>query len=1059
MFERVDSALDIVKLEHQILDFWKRTEAFEKLRSLRRGAPPWSFLDGPITANNPMGVHHAWGRTYKDCYQRYFAMTGHDERWQNGFDCQGLWVEVEVEKELGFRSKKEIEAYGLERFIEQCKERVRKYAAIQTEQSIRLGMWMDWPNSYYTMSEENNYAIWSFLKKCHQQGLIYKGMDSMPWCPRCGTGISEQERKEGYRKVDDLALFVRFPLRPPAPDPRPPAPEYLLVWTTTPWTLPANVACAVNPYLTYAKVRQPAAGGDVYYLSQECLHVLKERGPYEVLEEFSGQALVGRTYDGPFDELPAAAVAREAHRVIPWSEVVATEGTGLVHIAPGCGKEDFQLGKEQSLPVLAPIDEEGVYSADYGFLGGRRAAEVADAVQESLRSKGLYYKREIYTHDYPHCWRCGTALLFRAVSEWYINMSWRDRIKRLVDQARWIPEWGRDQEHDWLNNMGDWMISKKRYWGLALPIFECSCGSFDVIGSLEEFRARAVEGWEEFEGHSPHRPWVDRVKIRCQKCGAPVSRIPDVGNPWLDAGIVTYSTVHYFTDREYWKKWIPADLVLESFPGQFRNWFYALLAMSAMMEPEIKPFHTLVGYALVKDEKGEEMHKSKGNAIWFDEAADRMGVDVMRWIFCRQTLTDNLHFGWGIGEQVKRKFFRAWWNVYAFFVQYAKADGFDPRAPAVPFDERPDIDRWLLTKLQKLIRVARARIPEYDVATPSRAAEDFVEDLSNWYVRRNRRRFWRPRSADDRDKLAAYQTLYETLVALAKLLAPIVPFVTEAMYQNLVRDVDHAAPESVHHCLYPEPNAAWTDEEATRDMDVALRVVKMALSIREARQVRVRQPLMRLAVVPRNPEEARALGRYEAVVLDELNVKSLEFLEKASALVEYRVRENRKTLGPRLGKRLGAVGESLQALDPATVATLVQAGQPVSVSLDSEQILLQPEDILVEQKTRDHVATAEEAGLIVALDLELTPELKQEGLARDLVRHIQQLRKDSGLDISDRIIIRYQTHDDPVRRVFVDFGDYIRGETLCVRLDPATCSNGREIKLPEGSVRVELEKV
>ncbi len=1045
MFQRVESTFDIVRLEHEVLRFWNRSNAFEKLRELRRGQPAWSFLDGPITANNPMGVHHAWGRTYKDLFQRYFAMTGHELRYQNGFDCQGLWVEVEVEKELGFKNKREIEAYGLERFIEQCKARVRKYAAVQTEQSIRLGMWMDWEDSYFTMADENNYAIWHFLKKCHQEGLIYKGMDAMPWCPRCGTGISEQERKEGYKKVDDVAIFARFPLHGADK-------EYLLVWTTTPWTLPANVACAVNPYLKYARVRQH---GDVYYLSTDCLHVLKEKGAYEVLGEISGQELIGRTYDGPFDELPAGAAAREHHRVIPWSEVAATDGTGIVHIAPGCGKEDFELGKEHHLPVLAPINDEGIYVPGYDFLEGRKAGEVADAVQESLRSKGFYYKREIYTHDYPHCWRCGTALLFRAVSEWYINMKWRDRIKRIVDQARWVPEWGRDQEQDWLNNMGDWMISKKRYWGLALPIYECSCGHFDVIGGKEELQSRAMEGWPEFVGHSPHRPWVDGVKIACAKCGNKVARIPDVGNPWLDAGIVAYSTTHYFADRKYWKRWIPAHLVLESFPGQFRNWFYALLAMSTMME-DVPPFRTLWGYALMKDEHGEEMHKSKGNAIWFDDAAEKMGADVMRWIFSRQTPTANLLFGFHSAEQVKRKFFRTLWNVYSFFSNYALLDGFDPALPPVPFVERPDIDRWLLTRLQELVASARERLPDYDVATVARNTEEFVEALSNWYVRRNRRRFWRAKSADDRDKLAAYQTLYETLVTLTKLLAPMLPFLTESMYQNLVRSVNPSAPESVHHCDYPQPNPAWKDEAATRDMDVAIRVVELARSVRAEKKVGVRQPLSRLLVASRSEQESAALRRYQAAVLEELNIKALELVEDASTLVSYRVRENRKALGPRFGKRLPEIGKALAALDPATVAARVHTGQAVEISLDGESVSLEPSDIQVEQVTRGQMATAQEGALVVALDLEITEELKLEGLARDLVRQIQQARKDQGLEMSDRILITYQT--EKLSEVFTRFKDYICGETLALKLEAGAVADGLLVELPEGTVRLAISK-
>ena len=600
MFEKVNPNVDFVKLEHEILKFWEETQAFEKLRQKNEGRPKWSFLDGPITANNPMGVHHAWGRTFKDAYQRYFAMTGHELRYQNGFDCQGLWVEVEVEKELKFANKRDIETYGIEKFDEKCKERVHKFSKIQTDQSIRLGYWMDWSDSYYTMSEVNNYAIWGFLKKCHDRKLVSKGYDSMPWCPRCAVGISQMEMHEGYRLVADSAIFVRFPLKEKEG-------EYLLVWTTTPWTLSSNVAAAVNPNLTYVKVRFK---NDLYYLAEGALkakrleqefkdgewikgvpklksleQIFKESGGYEVVGKIQGKEMVGWNYEGPFDAFPAQhkmggypkdiahvavksdwcknVTAQRAHRVIPWNAVGENEGTGIVHIAPGCGKEDFELGKEQGIPPIAPLDDLGVFLDGFDFLTGKSASspETAQVIIEDLKKRGILVATEKYPHKYPHCWRCGSALLFRLVDEWYINMDWREEIKEVAKKIHWIPEWGLERELDWLSNMGNWMISKKRYWGLALPIFECECGWFDVIGNREELKRRAVEGWDEFEGKSPHRPWVDRVKIKCEKCGKTVSRILDVGNPWLDAGIVPYSTVKYYEDREYWKKWIPADLV------------------------------------------------------------------------------------------------------------------------------------------------------------------------------------------------------------------------------------------------------------------------------------------------------------------------------------------------------------------------------------------------------------------------------------------------------------------------------------------------------------------
>ncbi len=971
---------NLIPSEHDILKFWAENDTFNKLRKKNKNGPIWSFLDGPITANNPMGVHHAWGRTYKDAFLRYHGMTGHHMRYQNGFDCQGLWVEVEVEKDLGFKTKKDIEAFGIDRFVEKCKERVRKFSAIQTQQSIRLGYWMDWDDSYYTMSDENNYTIWHFLKKCHKRGLIYKGADSMPWCPRCGTGISQHEMHEGYREVADPSVVLKMPLRG-----RPG--EFLLVWTTTPWTLAANVACAVHPDLIYSKVRQK---GETYYIGRGCLGQLI--GSYEFIADVAGRELVGLEYEGPFDELPEPAKVASAHRVVAWNMVGETEGTGIVHIAPGCGKEDFDLGLETGLPVLAPIDESGVYIGGYGFLAGRFAGSVKDAVFDSLRAKGRFYKTESYTHSYPHCWRCSTPLLYRNVHEWYIRMSWREEIKAVAKQVRWIPEWGLERELEWLDNMRDWMISKKRYWGLALPIWECECGWFDVIGSKDELRERAIEGWDAFEGHSPHRPHIDAVRIKCGKCGKPVSRVRDVGNPWLDAGIVAYSTVRYNTDREYWAKWIPADLVTECFPGQFRNWFYAMLAMSTMME-NIPPFKTLLGHALVRDENGEEMHKSAGNAIWFDDAAEKMGVDVMRWIFCRHNPVNNLNFGYNLGKEIERKVFNTLWNVYAFLANYARLDGFDPNASQVPPAERQDIDRWLLSNLQLLVKRARQAFEGYLLYGFVEQAERFVDGLSNWYVRRNRRRFWRTRDANDRDKLAAYQTLYTAVVTFIKLIAPICPFVTERIYQNLVRGAAPDAPESIHLCAYPQAEESLIDETLSREMDAAMEVVSAALGLRQAKGLRVRQPLHELVIATASDDVRAGAERFQTHITDELNVKELR------------------------------IAENLIGLDP------------------------------------DRFAAAEGPLFGVALDTELTDELIAEGAARDIVRHIQQLRKEADLEMDARIRLRFDTSDERLAAAVETWADYIRAETLAVSLDRGLLDEpDRVAKVAGAQIRLQLSE-
>jgi isoleucyl-tRNA synthetase len=1117
MFREVPKEPDFPRLERGILAFWDETAAFAKLRRKNAGRPRWSFLDGPITANNPMGVHHAWGRTYKDLFQRFKAMQGFDQRFQNGFDCQGLWVEVEVEKELGFKSKKDIERFGLAEFVNRCKQRVLKYAAIQTEQSIRLGQWMDWNDprllrelhdrlgkdpsevitvqgpegpvtgtveqivgrlglpelggSYFTFSNENNYQIWMFLKRCWERGWLYKGVDVMPWCTRCGTGISQHEiSTEGYRELTHPSVYLRFPLRGRER-------EALLVWTTTPWTLTSNVAAAVGEDLTYVKVRQ---GEWVYYLSKGTLQRAL-RGEYEVLGELRGRELLGWEYEGPFDELPAvqeAGVPRH-HRVIPWEEVGEEEGTGIVHIAPGCGAEDFQLGKEYGLPVLAPLDEAGLYLEGFGWLTGRPADKVADDIFKSLEGKGLLYRTEDYTHRYPVCWRCGTELVFRLVDEWFISMgpvydkpreeltpeekarSLRYQIMDVVDQIRWIPEFGRERELDWLRNMRDWMISKKRYWGLALPIWECKeCGHFEVIGSEEELRERAVEGWEEFAGHTPHRPWIDAIKIRCPKCGAKVSRIPDVGNPWLDAGIVPFSTLRYRTDRGYWERWFPADFITESFPGQFRNWFYSLLAMSTVLEGR-PPFRTVLGYATLLAEDGRPMHKSWGNAIEFEEAAERMGVDVMRWMFLSHDPERNLLFGYGPAGEIKQKLLTLW-NVYSFYVTYANVDLVDPRKDLVPVEERPPLDRWVLAELQRLIEAVTAALEDYDPPRATREFEAFFEKLSNWYVRRSRRRFWK--SGSGLDKLAAHQTLYQCLVTLTKLLAPFLPFLAEELYQNLVRSLDREAPESVHHCDWPKATPELIDEQLLERVELVRLLVSLGRAARNAAGIKVRQPLARMAVKLAGGEKEReALADLMDDLLQETNVKEVVFIDDEAEVMSYRVRLLPERLGPKLGARFPEVKATVERMDHQAAARELLERGALQVRVSDRTYTILADEAEVERLPKEGYALAAQEGYLVALATEITPELKREGLARDLVRHIQEMRKEADLAVTDRILT-YYVGDEAIAEVFQTHAEYIKRETLSRGLIPgepeeAEAEYVKALKLDGRAVKLGIRRV
>jgi isoleucyl-tRNA synthetase len=1051
MFREVSSTVDFPALERRILRWWDETDAFHKLVEKNKGKKRWSFIDGPITANNPMGVHHAWGRTYKDLFHRYKAMQGHETRYQNGFDGQGLWIEVEVEKELGFTSKRDIEKYGIAPFVEKCKERVRKFSDVQTQQSIRLGYWMDWDNSYHTMSDENNYTIWLFLKTCYERGWIYKGRDVMPWCPRCSTAISEHEIvTEGYQELTHPAVTLVFPLvgRPG---------ESLLIWTTTPWTLTSNVAAAVHPEVPYVKVKQDE---NCYYLAREALPILQ--GPYEAAEELYGATMEGWTYHGPFDELPPQDGVE--HRVILWDEVSETEGTGIVHIAPGCGKEDLELGKEYDLPAIAPLDEFGVFVEGFEWLTGLHVDDSANPIFEDLRKKGLLYRVDDYTHRYPVCWRCQSELVFRLVDEWFIYMDeLRYQIMDVVRQIKWIPEFGMDRELDWLRNMEDWMISKKRYWGLALPIYECACGHFEVIGSEVELKERAVEGWEEFEGHSPHRPWIDAVKIRCPECGKLVSRIPDVGNPWLDAGIVALSTLDYRHDREYWEEWYPADFISESFPGQFRNWFYALLAESTAVVNR-PPFLTVFGYALVKDEHGEEMHKSTGNVIWFDDAAEMMGVDVMRWMYCAHNPRMDLHFGYGPADEVRRRFLIPLWNVYSFFTTYANIDGWTPqRMTATNLEAQPNnlLDQWILSRLQALIKEVTEHMEDYNAAPATRVTEAFVDDLSNWYVRRSRRRFWK--SEQDEDKNMAYWTLYQCLVTLVKLLAPLIPFVTEEMYQNLVRTVDADAPESVHHCDFPVAEEALVDEKLMADMDLVIKVASLGRSARSQAGIKLRQPLDHAVVVGPFAGQEESLGPLAELVLDELNVKKLYFTADTRRLVLHNiVKPDRGLLGPKYGPLLPGIEERLQ--DSKVFDSWVfpskdlKRGMGIRLDVNGEMIDLLPEEVVVERVFREGYAVSEEGDYMVGVDVTLSEELLQEGLARELVRRIQNLRKEADFRIEDKITTYYQ--GDPVlSEVMREYAGYIAQETLSVEMvagEGPEDSYGGEFKIEGRDIAFQL---
>ncbi len=1030
-----EAEIDFVETENRWLAEWNKPDdqgltLIDRYLTRNNDAEKnYSFIDGPITANNPMGVHHAWGRTYKDLFLRFRNMQGYRQRFQNGYDGQGLWIEVEVEKEKGFKSKQEIEQYGVGTFVEECKARVDHFADIITEQSKRLGYFMQWDDSYHTKSDENNYTIWAFLKRCHERGWLYKGKDVMPWCPRCGTGMSQHEiATEGYAEIVHPGFFVRLPLldRPG---------ESLLVWTTTPWTLAANVAAAVNPDHEYVSVRNTTSGGTshVLWLSANRLHVLD--GSHEVLERVQGTHLVGWRYRGPFDDLEAQADARDQHRVVEWDEVGDAEGTGIVHIAPGAGSEDFQLGQENGLPIIAPLDDAGVYVEGYGALSGKSVDEVNPIIFDMLKASGVYYKLEDYTHRYPVCWRCSSELVFRLVDEWFISM---DELRHTMMDAtrtiRWVPSFGEARELDWLRNMHDWMISKKRYYGLALPIYECGeCQNVDVIGSRDELRERAMEGWSEYEGHSPHRPWIDAIKICCSKCDARTERIADVGNAWLDAGIVSFSTLRYNDDPDYWRDWFPADWISESFPGQFRNWFYSLICMAAALEG-VAPTRAVFSYGLMRDEYGEEMHKSKGNSIPFEEAADQMGADVMRWVFSRHIPQNNLNFGYSVGDAARRRFVLPLWNIYYFFTTYARLDGWTPptaRANGSDVNGREtrlgELDRWAISELNALIRAVTDDLENWRIERASEAIETYVERLSNWYVRRSRRRFWK--SDDDNDKQDAYNTLYTCLTQLSRLLAPFMPFISEEMYTNLVSRRVPGAPYSVHLADWPTADESVIDAELGVQMNLAMRLASLGRSARSAAGIKVRQPLGALIVELNSPQERAALPLIANQLTDELNVREVRDTSESDRLMAYRLRPNLPMLGPKYGRRVNDVRSLLGDADAAAVAQSVRLGENVQLG----DFDLAPDEILVDNIAAEGYAVESDGQYTVGISTEITPQLQAEGYVRDIVHIVQNMRKSSGLEISDRIELTINAPDSSeLSDAIDDHADYIAQETLAV---------------------------
>jgi isoleucyl-tRNA synthetase len=1001
MFTPLPDKPDHPALELEMLDVWEREQTFERLRERNRGGPRWSFVDGPVTANRPsLGVHTAWGRTLKDVFQRYKALRGFDQRYQNGFDCQGLWIEVGVERELGLNSKREIEEFGLEEFARRCRDVVVRSSEALIRGSARLGQWMDWGNDYFTFSDTNIEYIWKFLKRVHERGWLYKGHRSTEWCPRCGTSISQHELTGSYVDRADPSLFVRFPLRD-----RPG--ESLVIWTTTPWTLPANVAAAVNPDADYG--RRP--NGE---------WVAAARYPDERFDEIrKGAELVGWRYEGPFDDVIAAAA--DAHRVIPWEDVALDEGTGIVHIAPGCGSEDFDLAREHDLPVLMPVDESGRFYDEYGWLHGLSTADAAEQIIGWLEERGKLVEAGLYEHRYPECWRCHTPLIFRIADDWFISVEeLRPKLLEANATVEWVPGYFEKRMEDWLRNMGGWNISRRRYYGLPLPFYPCACGHLNVIGSKAELAERAIEGMDQLV--ELRRPWIDRVPVRCAACGETATRIPEVGDVWLDAGIVPFSTLGWenadwipegyatgaakglttadLPDHAYWESWFPADWVSEM-REQIRLWFYSQLFMSVVLVGRA-PFKRVLGYEKMFDQTGREMHASWGNTIPAEEAFAQMGADVMRWQYCRQPPTQDLWFGFGPAHEIKRRFL-TFWNSVKFFVDYANIERFEPAwAELEPsaVELRP-LDRWLVERTNQLVADAEAAYEATLTVDAVRAFEAFVDDVSNWYIRRSRRRFY---SFDE----AAFRTLWYALVQSLRTMAPITPFLTDHLWRNLVRD----GPASVH--LAPWPESEQPDRALLEEIAQVRRVVELGRQARSASRLKLRQPLRRLVVAGAS---SSAEGHADEIA-DELRVKEVAFA--AIEASELRVKPNLPKLGPKLGSRLREVREALAA------GEFTELGDG---RFQVNGVVLEADEVLVERVGHEGWSVATDGILTVALDTALDDDLRREGRLLDRVHEVNVLRRESGLEITDRIRLWLPDADLVAR-----YAQRIMDETLAVDL-------------------------
>ena len=1031
VFKPVSSKVSFPKLEETVLQFWKDREIFRKSLESREGRPLFSFYEGPPTANGSPGIHHVLARVFKDVIPRYRTMKGFYVPRKGGWDTHGLPVEIEVEKELGFSGKPDIERYGVDRFNAKCRESVFRYVKEWENLTDRIGFWVDLDHAYITYENYYIESGWWIIRQLWDQGLVYQDYKVTPHCPRCGTSLSSHEVALGYKEdTDDPSVYVKFRIRQDSPKWPPKGAEgvcgdekpcHLLAWTTTPWTLTGNVALAVAPDQEYVIVdeensRLVLAGA----LAEQALGHQPN-----ILATLRGSDLVGLEYEPLYDFLPPE---RPAHRVVAGSFVEMTEGTGIVHIAPAFGEIDLELGRAEGLPVLQTVDLRGKFVPQVTPWAGMWVKEADPLITEDLSRRGLLYRAGRMLHTYPFCWRCDTALLYYAKTSWYIRTTARkDRLLAANDQINWYPGHIKQGRFgDWLQNNVDWAISRERYWGTPLPIWRCeSCGELSCVGSVAELRERSGDARLENPSFDLHRPYIDQVTVPCPKCNGTMRRVTEVLDCWFDSGAMPVAQWHYpFESKEAFQSSFPADFISEAV-DQTRGWFYSLHALAVLLF-DSPCYRNVICLGHILDARGEKMSKSRGNVVNPWEILNASGADAVRWYLYTASPAGNpRRFSAELVDEVVRKFLLTLWNTYSFFVIYANIDDWSPKDEPLSRMPLHELDRWALSELNSLVEKVTGYLEDYNPTDAGRDIQEFLDDLSNWYVRRSRRRFWR--SENDADKMAAYATLYHCLVTLSKLLAPLTPFVAEELYQNLVRSVDATAPESVHLSDYPVADESLIDRQLMEDTRMVMRIASLGRAARSKAGIKVRQPIAEVLVRPRNPQEKECLERLASQILEELNVKSLRILDREEDVVDYSVKPNLPLLGPKYGKDMPRIVAALRAMQPPAVAAAQRRGQ--NLSLDGFDI--SPEEVIVDISPRAGYAVAQESDWLVAVTTVLTPQLLSEGMAREIVHRIQSMRKNAGFDIADKITTYYRDGGS-IKDTIEQYLDYVKQETLSV---------------------------